>query len=343
MPLAWRGWRRASPPRREAGGLAGAVEIALAAILMWWLPRTIAEVALWKMGSIVYLWAVAGEVWLVRRVLMGASRPGRIGLAVVAFAIATFLETLSVLVAAVLLAWCLWCRYKHRAAPVGVLFGQVAGTAVVLLAPGNMTRAATMPEGGAIDRIVGVVGNLGSLFDLTWLAAVAVLVVAYLVPRSPRHSLPSVLRAGHGWIFVALAMAYMLMLLGLPRAALTARVSFPASVCLVIYVLTLFVRRPMELRTDRWIAGGLAALVVAHLAVVVPDLTMLARIYWEWEADPQLRLGPLADVVLPHVMVKGRAVYIRKHIFFTGFSRDPQYFVNQCYAKAKGVKSITAR
>jgi hypothetical protein len=96
-------------------------------------------------------------------------------------------------------------------------------------------------------------------------------------------------------------------------------------------------------RTDRWIAGGLAGLAVAHVAVVVPDLMMLARIHRAWDTDPQLRLGPSAEVVLPHVTVKGRPVYIRKHIFFTGFSRDPQYFVNQCYATAKGVKSITAR
>jgi hypothetical protein len=51
-----------------------AIDMAFVGLLLWWLPRDIAEVALWKTGSIGYLWAVTGELWVMRWMLANGRR-----------------------------------------------------------------------------------------------------------------------------------------------------------------------------------------------------------------------------------------------------------------------------
>lgn len=222
-----------------------------------------------------------------------------------------------------------------------------------MIAPGNFVRAATMPSSSLIDRLDGVMGNLGSLFDLYWIPLVAIVVLA--VANFPRNNgqLPEqtnhgrvtfqVLLANRGWIFVLLALAYMTLLLGAPRASLAARVSYPASILFICYIVTVFLRRPVT-RQHEWLtATYLLILMAGHMAITVPDLMKIARIHNAWASDAQFRMGPDTHVVLPVVRVKGRTVFVRKHIIFVGFTSDPAYFVNACYARFMHVTSVIAR
>jgi len=184
---------------------------------------------------------------------------------------------------------------------------------------------------------VGVFGNLASLFDPWWIPAVAIVTLACAGPVRER------LRAGRGWMFAALALAYMAVLLGVPRTALAARVSFPAGVFFVCYFAAAFLRRPVTERRERMTALLLLAALGAYLAVVVPDLAGLAQIDRRWAADPQLRQGPATDAVLPLVRVKGRLFQARKHVFFAGITPDANHVFNRCYADAMRVRSVVAR
>ena len=236
-------------------------------------------------------------------------------------------------------------RWRRRE-PVPLLpaAAHLAGTLVVALAPGNFARAGVLPRSPPLDRLAGVFGNLGSLFDAYWLPAVGVVAWAY---ASGGAGVATdgwrVLRAGRGWLFVVLALVYMASLLGVPRAALAARACFPASVFLVCYLTALFLRRPAPDASAPKLAAVLALLSAAHLAVVVPHLRALARIDAAWAADPQLRQGPAARAVLPLVRVGGRTLYARKDRFFEGLTPDPANFINRCYAQAMGVGSVVAR
>ena len=341
----------------ERPPLASAVDFGFIALLLWWLPRDIAEVALWKTGSIDYLWAVTGEVWVLRWVYADGRTNG-VWRVLVSCVIATFLETISVLVSALLVVLCLWRRHRRQPAPVGLTIGHIVGTIILLVAPGNFVRAATLAPSPLWDRAAGVFASLGSLFDAWWLPAVAIVAVA-LVYRGGRgeatvtadmtgrgsgmRGVAAILRAGRGWMFVVLALIYMATLLGPPRAALAARVSFPASVFLICYIATVFFQRPVTDRDNRIGALALLVLFVCHIAVVVPDLLRLARIDRAWADDRQFRLGPDTDVILPMARVHGRIVYTRKDMFFEGLSSDPDYFINQCYAAAMHVRTVRAQ
>jgi hypothetical protein len=322
--------------------LAVAVDITLVALLVWWLPRDIAEVALWKTGSIDYLWAMTGELWVLRWILEGTSGPtaSRTGFA---FIIATFLETISALVSALLVLQCLWRWRQRRPAPIALTAGHVLGTSVLLIAPGNFVRSDTLPPSSLLDRLDGLLGSLGSLFDVYWIPAVAIVVLALrLRTRDTAHESPGIgtmLRAGRGWMLPVLALIYMLLLLALPRSVAGARVSLPASIFLVCYLVTLVFQRPVTDRDNRlWLAIVLL-LAGAHLAVVIPDLRYLAQLHRAWPDQK----GPDTDVTLPLVRVKGRTLYARKDMFFEGLTADPTYFVNRCYASAMHMNSVRAQ
>ena len=240
---------------------------------------------------------------------------------------------------------------RGQPAPDGLTAGHLVGTIILIAAPGNFVRAGTMGASPVADRIEGVIGNLGSLFDPYWIAATAVVALSYLGARNPSASvhIDNGKRAGHwpafhtgrGWAFLVLALCYMATLLGLPRSSLAARVSFPASVFLICYLATVFRCRPVSETRDRAMVPVLLILFGIHLAIVVPDLIHLARIHRAWASATRSRTG--SDVTLPVVRVKGRTLYVHKDIFFEGFTSDPEYFVNQCYAEAMHVKSITAK
>jgi hypothetical protein len=53
--------------------------------------------------------------------------------------------------------------------------------------------------------------------------------------------------------------------------------------------------------------------------------------------------APGTDAMLPLVHVNGRVVLARKDEFFEGVTTDPAYFINVCYARATGMKTVTAR
>jgi Family of unknown function (DUF6056) len=325
----------------------GATEIVFTALLLWWIPRDFGEVALWKTGAIGYLWAVTGELWVLR-LLLERNAPYRLPAIAGTFVIATFLESISLFMSGVMLLWCIACHTRKKPTPWSLLIAHAIGTIMLLGAPGNFVRQGILPPSPPLDRLMGVIGNLGSLFDAYWLIAVVVLLLAYQAPRlwgkvKESKSGWSVLTAGNGWIFVAGALLYMLVLLGVPRSALAARVSFPASVFLVCYLVSLFLQRPVSKYNERLQLVVLGVLFGVTCLAVVSHLERLADINHTWVKNPQLKAGPQEDALLPMMEVDHHLVYARKDRFFEGLTEDPTNFRNVCFARAFGVKSVTAK
>jgi len=335
--------------------------IVLVALLLWWLPRTIGEVALWKTGSIVYLWAVAGEIWILRVLLSDRSPSWWMLLPV--FIIANFLEPLSVLFTILFATALLYGIAANRRFAFATIAVHTIGTAILVLAPGNYVRAGTTVPSPLLDRLEGVLGNLGSLFDPLWIPAVAVIALTfgYAPPAAAngtcvvteqgggirraawKGQLADFLRAGRGWVFPAAALLYMALLLGAPRSALAARVSFPASVLLVCYLAAIVSRSRPPLSRVRLVRYAVAAAVAATLVVVIPDLRHLHAIDARWARDPQLKMGLEHDAVLEKFMINNKYSYARKHIFFAGITQNPAYFINLCYAKSHNVRSVVVQ
>ena len=327
----------AAPVTRKADGLA---QCLLVFLMLWWLPRTIGEVALWKTGAIGYLWPVAGEIWVLARILTQRTRMN-MAQYVAVFLIATFLEPLSVLLTLVLMGACVLAWKRMRPVPWALLCSHGAGTMVLGLAPGNYVRMRTLPPSPLPDRLDGLLGNMGSLFDPYWLPFVLVIGVGLFLGRR-QISVSHALRAGHAWVFAALAVVYMGLLLMFPRAAMAARVSFPASVLLACYLSCLLFQCPLDRTFRAVLATACVGLTAMHLAIVIPDLTRLARISHDWVTSTRAQVAQNQPVVLPRVTMgpRHKLLYVRKDIIFVGINPDPHSMLTACFAQAMGASSV---
>ncbi|GAN85653.1 DUF6056 family protein [Komagataeibacter intermedius] len=318
----------------------GVTQYVLVFLMLWWLPRTIGEVALWKTGSIGYLWPVAGEMWLLARILSRRTDMNMVQYVAV-FLIATFLEPLSLLLTLILAGDAARAWKRGQRVPWALACSHAMGTLVLGIAPGNYVRQRTMVPSPPADRLDGLLGNLGSLFDPFWLPFVALIGIGLFMGRR-QVSCPACLRAGHGIWFVGLALAYMALLLMFPREALAARVSFPASVLLVCYLACLLFTCPIGRPFGMVLASGCAGLVVMHMVIVVPDLTRLARISHDWVASTREQVARDQPVILPRVTMgpRHKLLYVRKDIIFVGINPDPHNMLTMCFARAMGASTV---
>jgi hypothetical protein len=326
----------------------------LAALLLWWLPRTVGEAALWKTGSVVYLWAVTGELFVLERMLdSGRWRwPAATGLAALPFVVGNFLEPLAVLMTALLSAIVLrrWRAGRRLPrTPAAVALAHLAGRLMLLAAPGNLARAATTAGGTPGQRSFSWYGFIGSLFDVYWLIALAAIALLWLPPEAslgatagaPVRLLRRLPGRRGGATFVGLAAGYLMLLLGVPYHLLSPRVSFPASVLLVAQLLVLVLLRPASRRRD--IAGAVIASVLfaASTAVAVAHLTAIARINDAWSRDlARQRAAGARDAELPVARIAGRSTLARKDRFLAGIEPGTGDWKIRCYAAAQGFRSI---
>ncbi|GBQ66803.1 hypothetical protein AA15237_0002 [Komagataeibacter xylinus NBRC 15237] len=334
--------------RREAGheprpsARTGFVQCLLVFLMLWWLPRTIAEVALWKTGAIGYLWGVTGEMWILSRLLAGRARMNVAQYGAV-FLIATAMESISLLMALFVLGWAAWAWKNSRPVPWALAVSHALGTFTLGVAPGNYMRARFMTPSTLPDRLDGLTGNLGSLFDPFWVPFVLLIGIGLFMGRRQLR-FPACLRCGRGWMFAALALAYMLLLLIFPREALAARVSYPASVFLVCYLACLLFSCPVGAVFSKVMAVTCTGLAVMHLAIVIPDLTLLARISHDWAVSTQAQVARDQPVVLHKVTMgpRHKLLYVHKDIIFVGINPDPRNQLTMCYAWAMGASSVRA-
>ncbi len=322
----------ASPDAKAASGIEEFFNVIAVALMLWWLPRTIAEVALWKTGAIGYLWPLAGElflfliVWRLLAALLG-----------------NFLESLSLLWQILLAGFALLAWWKNRKAFAPIFLIAIAhavGAAVLFIGPGSYARLAAFPQITLRNQIEGWIGFFAALFSPYWLVAIGLIGLVYL--RSGR-SLRESFRLGSAWIFAALAGVYMAVLLGTPRDSWTARTSFPASVLLMCYLTAAWLNRPRTQAKEFAAKAALVVLAGISLAVSARDLRMLERVSERWK-EALLRQrqehGAETDARLPLVTFHGRTLLIRGHLFFEGIHKEPDFYVNRCYAKAMGVRTV---
>ncbi|WP_133258750.1 DUF6056 family protein [Novacetimonas cocois] len=320
-----------------------AINILFIFLALWWIPRDIAEVALWKTGSIGYLWPVTGELWILRQVLAKRTHYGLAACCFVFF-ISTFLEPLSLLMSIVLVCYGIGSYRRRAAVPWGFIAAHMLGTAFLWLAPGNYVRARVMEHDTVLHRLDGLFGNFGSLFDLYWLPFIAILLICYVSSRKAGHvGRRSPELSGKVGFFIGLALIYMAGLLLFPRSSLAARVSFPASVYIVCVLGMLFVNRPdMTMARVMAVRVGIFGMVIWHMWICVPDLVYLARISRTWVDLTTPHSKNYDDVTLPRVTMGSRhkLLYVHKDIIFVGISPDPHSMMNVCFARALGVKSV---
>lgn len=330
-------------------------------LAIWWLPASIGEVALWKTGAIGYLWGVALSVLLLERsfALAAGSEAPRIAwvlaLAALGFVTATFLEPLSLCVLAALGIMALAALLRRRPgrwALVLVAAAHGLGTLALLVAPGNVVRAADIEAVTATAWREHWYWFLRRVFSEELVAVFAVLLICMAVQAwraGPGRRAAALWALGRsalriGLPFAAFVAVYLAVLAPLPGSVVQARrVGFPVSVALVGAAIGL-------LLLIRIRAGAAAALAIACLVIVYPITAWVvlrdghadARIQNEWAAiiarDHQ---GPSSELALPLAQSPtGTSVMTLKHRFLSGFQEHPDYWANRCYARYIRVASV---
>lgn len=337
-----------------------------AGLLLWWTPSSIAETALWKTGAIGYLWPAAFVLLLAPTVVsMTYGRKigtGRLALMTLPLGFfATFLEPLSTTVAVGLAAacWQAWRRRHGSARQILILcIAQGLGTLVLLAAPGNLARAASLPQPGAGQWLTSWRWFVRSVFDDVTVVAMLVVGGVWLctalpwiagAPTPMRERIDRLARAAAP--FAGFFLLYVAPLLLLPSPAIVHRLGFPLSIALcgiMVVMLADAVAGKDRARGPRspyaLFGAGLASVLVAFSAVIVArDLDRSAAVQRHWPEVP--RGSPSATVadtelLLSMAHTEGRPWLARKTRFFLALSPDPEFWANRCYAKAIGVRSV---
>ncbi len=323
-------------------------EAGFAALALWWLPWSIAETALWRSGSVGYLWAVLAEL-LVLFLVLRTPRAGltrRVAVALLAFAAATMLETAAL---ATTLALALLCLHRRRAGtgrlPWLETGAHALGFLVSALAPGNRARTAFLDAEPGLDgllaRLGGTLDLAGRLVDGWGLAVLALAALGWwLSERAARRPIRDGLRAGRGWLFPAGIALYLATTLFVPAPAQAARLSFPASVLLAGTLAAILAARPARAAADRIFAGAVALALAGTVLAVAPDLLRLRAL--DEAVRAAARADPGGDVAVAQAMPNEGRVVARKHRFAMALSPDPADGYNRCFARTLQVRSLRA-
>jgi hypothetical protein len=350
---------------------AGGLTLTLAAgVLLWWVPSSIAETALWKTGAIAYLWPVAAAVLILGQVvaLLSGATFGRPRLALLALAtafFATFLEPLSVVMGAALTAATAFAWHRRQANRTALLVLLVAhglGTLVLIVAPGNFVRLGTVPDATPAAWASAWFWFLRSLFD-RYAAGLFALVLAVWGAAAAGTSHNGAVRAlrdaglcllPRAAPFAAFILCYLLTLLPVPAAALPSRAGFPVSVALCGIALLMLqdgIRRIELARSGRGVLVALSGLV-ALLLVPASGVFTLRDVMWsaalqqDFPPLPRERPAEIRDIEIvvpmpPHA-TRGRYAASKTRFFLLP---GPEEFAwaGGCLAGAHGVKRFTVR
>lgn len=126
--------------------------------LFWFLPTSLGEVAFWKTGSIGYLWPLTGTlafIYPVTRLLFDNSNVVsdnfiiKILFLIAGLVLGTCLENLSATICFFLVGGIVYLKYRKYDCPKWLYYatsGYIAGAILLISAPGNFKRAATITE-----------------------------------------------------------------------------------------------------------------------------------------------------------------------------------------------------
>ncbi|WP_427025082.1 DUF6056 family protein [Aureimonas ureilytica] len=332
-------------------GLARFNETLFLALAIWWLPWSIGETALWTTGSIGYLWSAVLELLVIVLVLLARGPGTLLLLAPVAILAGGLLETLGLAVTLFLAGLCLLRWRAGRTIPWAPLLAHALGLLSTLAAPGNRARAATLPESNAWDRIAAVFDLAGRLFHPGWAIPLLLLALPALLARVPlgaalfplrpsSSSSPPFASRASVWFLPLAALAYVLLHLALPPAAVTARLSFPASLLLAGFLFLLFLQRPRTCNSERGLAVGAILALLATAASAAPALENLRSIGQSWHEAALRQTGGEARV--PYALFHDQPVWARGGALFVALSRDAKAPYNRCFARSYGLSSVTA-
>ncbi|MBI5551457.1 MAG: hypothetical protein HY911_08110 [Desulfobacterales bacterium] len=213
---------------------------------VWFFTQSLGEAVFWKTGAVGYLWTVTAAVFVVTPFVdllvdeepLSDTRWRLWGLPVVAALWATGLETVSLSLTIFMLYALLAARLRKIALQRWywhAFAGQLAGTLLLVTAPGNWVRAARGDDGLGIGyRIILLSRSVWRhvTTEVPILYAMAALLVLLLLMRRR-----VALQRFYLWLMLGLMVAFAMA--GSSGASFSQRTAFPAEICFIVALLAL--------------------------------------------------------------------------------------------------------
>lgn len=335
--------------------------LSLLGFLLWFSPHRTGEFLLWKTGAIQYFWGCVIAAWVIKPQLDAVvwDKPlnwhplrtaAYVGLALAGGA---WLENLSAAVAAVwllLLVQVIRQGKKNLPAPMTLgLAGWLAGTALLVAAPGNYQRAGTI---GFIDawptRLMGTAELMLKNISLEVMACGLVLILLLMISNN-RQTLPGRLSvAGYYLLIGGLSV---LALVAAPEPTWVGRVVFPFEFFLILALVQLF--DPATLSTGKVQRAVVFACVLLSITTAASFGHTLMT-YNRLSAQEAQRgeilamarsAGATGPVMLPPLYFSDGLTTANGSVNQGAwFARDitplPSHWRNACYARAHGVRAV---
>ena len=342
-------------------------------LLVWMFGVVFRQTVLWETGACNYLWGsvlIMGFVTLYRYGLRLESRAegktvaeGRKGGLKHPVLWAVFLPVPGVLAGwcnenssgggllMALLCLCFYLYEKkkslHTIKPwmITGLLGNLAGLAIMVLAPGNAIRSQAKPEEehsgllGYMARFQKITLAVRENFLLLLIIGILLFIIVYYQKKSWK-ALWAYSRNGFLWAFVFLATCYALVLTPEPQA----RAYFGAGVFLTVAVVQFFVDvSEKEVIFASLKTGMISVMLLTMFFTYMDSGANLARIYREYnERDVYLTekaAEGVTDVTVPMLRPDFETKY--SDGYNSDIQEDPGYWVNVAYASYYGFHSVS--
>lgn len=334
-------------------------------LLIWMFAVVFSQTVLWETGACNYLWGtviILGFVTLYRYCLARAGQAGnQRGL----------LAAAGMLIAGIPAGWCnentsgggilmvllclgmyLYGRQKEngtnprvflRPWMVSGIMGQLAGFAMMILAPGNMQRAGVQEEEHSgwfayVSRFQKITLAVRNNF-LILLIIFLILLIIVKYQRENWKEFCQFSRNALLWALVFLATCYALVLTPEPMP----RAYFGAGIFLIIAVVQLYADVSERERIFGMMKTGLVSVLFLIMFFTYMDCgANLARIYREYR-ERDLYLIRMAEEGVREVTVPMlRPAFENKYSdgYNSDIGEDPEYWVNVAYAQYYGFDSV---
>lgn len=329
-------------------------------LALWMGVVCIAEVALWKTGSIAYMWVISLNLFVVGHCVFnqgvlqnGAKAWLQISLAVIGVIAGSGLESIALPIA-LLLIW-RWREAHSKASPaltcsqLALMLGYAVGAASLFLSPGNFGRldAVGVPQAGRFPYLLPFMEESLTNLMSSWMPVLFVLSAIFGKWRGYSAG-----RRSGTFVLVAVGVVSFHFAV-IPWIPLQNRTLFPVEVMLLIASLALlgsWADNPTPgfkvLLFLACVLLGAAAMGDRH--VVTGDLEYLKAVvedrerkilYQRSAGQTDIQIYPLR-ISSMNRWLDSSGEYRRGRYFVIDLSSSPEYWINQLYALRYGLHSI---
>ena len=340
--------------------------------LLWFTLVRFGEVTLWKTGAIQYLWGCGLAIFALKPVINivaneNISEPIHPTFAkstiyfIFCFIGGAWLENLS---AGVALVWlcCLIYNTKilRRGFPKHLVFGLtswVAGTIVLVAAPGNYARSDSLGDTTSILNMLSFVLERGYFFLSSEWIVLAILFSGCLYFLKPPHIKSHLTTA---IIFIGLGAFTVLAMSAAPIQSFVSRAAFPFEFFVICALLALLPSYMLTQATklswgaQKYGAFGILVLATVTLVGLITNYAVVLNEYravsqqskWRAEIMAASRTDNNLETVALPALFFNEERNTEQGTVNVGvyFSRDitvqPDHWRNQCFAKAHGVTAV---